>query len=518
MKKLKSTLLFFTMLVSLCGKAQVHDPAYIDGLLYFKVKPTFSGILSLQHPVLLPLVGLYQMDTCYRPFMGLNSDTLEQTYCLRFSDTAKMELCRDTLRSLPIIDYVEKAPLHRTSFTPNDLDPAQWSLIKIGAQLAWNLSQGSQNIVVAVVDNAVSTTHEDLVNNLWVNTGEVANNGLDDDLNGYTDDRTGFDVADRDGNTNPPAGITSGDAWNHGTHCSGIVAATTNNSKGIASIGFNTRVMALKCTRSNASAGNQLSNTMDGITYAIRNNADVISMSFGSEGSAVTEQVLLNSALSKGIVLVAAAGNDNTNTPFYPASYNGVISVGATDQTDQKASFSNYGTTVDVMAPGVGILSTVASSNSAYASYSGTSMACPLVAGLSALVLAANPSFTPAQVEARLKSSCDNITLLNPTFTGQLGAGRVNAFKALGGTVDIDDTEETTTIQVYPNPFNSQLIITGADNNATAEWFDIQGRRMGTMVLHNGDNQLPVSNLTTGVYILKVSCAGNTVTQRLVKY
>lgn len=520
MKHIKSTLLVFTILVSLCGKAQVHDSAYIDGLLYFKVKPTFSGILSLQHPALLPLVGLYQMDTCYRPFMGLNSDTLEQTYCLRFTDTAKMELCRDTLRTLPIIDYVEKAPLHRTSFTPNDLDPAQWGLIKIGAQLAWNLSQGSQNIVVAVVDNAVSTTHEDLISNLWVNTGEIANNGLDDDLNGYTDDRTGFDVADRDGNTNPPSGITSGDAWNHGTHCAGIVAATTNNNKGIASIGFNTRVMALKCTRSSAPAGNQLSNTMDGITYAIRNNADVISMSFGSEGSSVTEQVLLNSAISKGIVVVAAAGNDNTNAPFYPASYNGVISVGATDQADQKASFSNYGTTVDVMAPGVGIISTVASSNSAYASYSGTSMACPLVAGLSALVLAVNPSFSPAQVEARLKSTCDNITLLNPTFTGQLGAGRVNAFKALGGTVSINETEGNNTIQVYPNPFNNQLIVstTNADNNTTAEWFDIQGRSMGSITLHNGENSLPVQQLTTGVYLLKLTCAGNTVTKRLVKY
>lgn len=520
MKQIKYSLILVSLIVGLCSKAQVHDSAYVDGLLYFKVKPTFSGVLSLQHPALTPLVNLYHMDTCYRPFMGLNSDTLEQTYCLRFSDTAKMELCRDTLRSLPIIDYVEKAPLHHTSFTPNDLDANQWSLIKIGAQLAWNISQGSQNIVVAVVDNAVSSTHEDLVSNLWVNTGEVANNGLDDDLNGYTDDRNGYDVADKDGNTNPPSGITSGDAWNHGTHCSGIVAATTNNNKGIASIGFNTRVMALKCTRSSASAGNQLSNTMDGITYAIRNNSDVISMSFGSEGSAVTEQVLLNSALNKGIVLVAAAGNDNTNSPFYPASYNGVISVGATDQTDQKASFSNYGPMVDVMAPGVSILSTVASSNTAYASYSGTSMACPLVAGLSALVLAANPSFTPAQVEARLKSSCDNISLLNPTFTGQLGAGRVNAFKALGGTVGITEPENDNTIQVYPNPFNSQLTIaiTGTNNNATAEWFDIQGRSMGSMVLQSGENRLPVMQLANGLYLLKITGSNGTFTQRLVKY
>lgn len=518
MKKIKYPLLVLCFVISLAGKAQVHDSAYIDGLLYFKVKPTFSGILSLQHPALLPLVGLYQMDTCYRPFMGLNSDTLEQTYCLRFSDTAKMELCRDTLRSLPIIDYVEKAPLHRTSFTPNDLDAAQWGLIKIGAQLAWNLSQGSQNIVVAVVDNAVSTTHEDLVSNLWVNTGEVANNGLDDDLNGYTDDRNGFDVADRDGNTNPPSGITSGDAWNHGTHCAGTVAATTNNNKGIASIGFNTRVMALKCTRTSAAAGNQLSNTMDGITYAIRNNADVISMSFGSEGSAVTEQVLLNSAAGKGIILVAAAGNDNTGTPFFPASYNGVISVGATDQADQKASFSNFGSTVDVMAPGVSILSTVASSNTAYASYSGTSMACPLVAGLSALVLAANPSFTPAQVEARLKSTCDNITLLNPTFTGQLGAGRVNAFRALGGTVGITDMENSSAIQVYPNPFNNQLTVNISVYNATAEWLDLQGKSYGSTILQNGSSTLETTLLAPGVYILKIVCNGTTTCSRVVKY
>ncbi|HLP51552.1 MAG TPA: S8 family serine peptidase [Chitinophagales bacterium] len=519
MRRIKSTLLALFVGLTLFSIAQVHDSLYVDGTLYFKVKDTFSGVMTLQHPAMLQLVPLYQMDTCYRPFMGLNNDTLEQTYCLRFSDTAKMDLCRDTLRTLAMIEYVEKVPLHRTSFVPNDFDGSQWSLLKISAQLAWNISQGSANVVVAIVDNGVLATHEDLAPNMWVNTGEVAGNGFDDDLNGYTDDRNGFDVADRDGNTSPPAGITATDAWNHGTHCAGIASAATNNNKGIASIGFNTKIMAVKCTRNSAESGNELSTTSDGITYAMRNGAKIISMSYGSEGSSVTEQVLMNTASGRGIILVAAAGNDNTTTPFYPASYTNVISVGATDQTDQKASFSNYGPTIDVMAPGVGILSTVASGTTAYSSFSGTSMACPLVAGLAGLVVAANPTFTPAQVEARLKSSADNITLVNPTFTGQLGAGRINAFKALGGTVSSIENETLNAIEVYPNPFTHQLQvnITTGTGSATAEWMDMQGKSLSSLMLHDGENSLQTTEMPQGVYILKIWCNGVSSCRRVIK-
>jgi subtilisin family serine protease len=513
-----SLILFLTIQASV---AQVADSNFVDGILYFKVKDTFSGNFDLTHPAMLGLVPLYHMDTCYRPFQGFGVDSLDRTYCLRFSDTAKMKLCRDTLRTLQQIDYVEQVPIRKTSFTPNDLNVNQWSLVKIGAQAAWGLSQGSANVVVAIVDNGVLLAHEDLAANLWVNSDEVAGNLLDDDFNGYSDDRNGADVADKDGNPNPPAGFPAGDLWNHGTHCAGIASAATNNSKGIASIGFNTKIMTVKCTSNSASNGGELTNTFDGITYAMRNGADVISMSFGSDQSSTTEQLILNTAHNNGIVLVAAAGNDNVSTPYYPASYANVISVGSTGQTDQKSGFSNYGATIDLMAPGESIYSTMGTGTTAYGFFSGTSMATPLVAGLSALVLAQHPTFTPAQVEAQLKSTCDNISVVNPTFTGQLGAGRINAFRALGGISDIEAQEFDNGVQVYPNPFNDQLIVklSAVTETLECEWLDMQGRSCGKTIIpaNQTTGELQTENLLSGVYILKITSGTNNSCRRVIK-
>jgi serine protease len=153
-------------------------------------------------------------------------------------------------------------------------------------------------------------------------------------------------------------------------------------------------------------------------------------MSWGGGGWSATYQTLFNIAKAKGIICVAAAGNSNTSTPMYPASYNHVISVAASANNDSRASFSNYGSTIDVTAPGVGIPSCLAGATNAYGNLSGTSMASPLVAGLCALMKCYNPM--PADsIEACLKRTCDNINAQNPSFIGQLGAGRINAFQAL---------------------------------------------------------------------------------------
>lgn len=513
------TILLFTV-ASISAKAQNCDYRYVDGELYFKVKDTFSTTLTLTSPQMVPLVALYQMDSCYRPFRGLGNDTLERVYRLCFSDTAKTQKCIDTLLTMPFIEYVERAPIHYTSFTPNDLNVNQWSLTKINAQSAWNVTQGSPSVVIAIIDNGVLITHEDLAANIWVNTGEVAGNGLDDDLNGYTDDRTGFDVADGDGNPSPPTGISSSDPFNHGTHCAGIAAGTTNNNKGIASIGFKCRVMAVKCTR-NSADGNVLTRVFDGIRYAMRNGADVISMSFGGEGSSVTEQLLINQCVTQGIVMVAAAGNGNVSTPFFPASYEGVISVGATGQTDVRASFSNFGSTVDVMAPGVGILSTIASSNTAYGSLSGTSMACPLVAGLAGLVKTTAPNFTPAQVTAQIKNNTDNIASLNPGFNGQIGTGRINAFKTLQqfATASALNDEVLAGLRIYPNPFANELVLEMGEENEPVqmELANINGQVIYQQTLTAKLASISATNWQPGVYFLKLTNGSNRRVVRLVK-
>jgi serine protease len=505
-------------LLLLIASISSYSQSFVPGIVYMKTVDTFSTDMNATYPGMISMVATYGIDTIYYPFKGLGNDTLEHTCCIRFTNTAQASQLVTDLKAMSACHYAEQAPMHITTFTPNDPQLGnQWSLQKIEATAAWNVSKGSASKIVAIIDNGVLTTHEDLVLNMWVNTAEKNGiTGIDDDLNGYTDDINGYDVADRDGNPNPPTGIASFDPFVHGTHCAGIAAGVTNNGKGIASIGYGLRIMAVKCTHS-ADSGNTLTSTLDGITYAIRNNANIISMSFGSSSGTSTMETLLNTARQRGIVCVASAGNDNSSTPFYPAAIGGVISVGATDQSDKKASFSNYGTTVDIMAPGVSILSTIASGNTAYGNLSGTSMACPLVAGLAGLILSASPGLSPAQVEANLKSNADNIASLNPTFNGQLGAGRINARKSMddyGSTLAVLQIDEKQ-LSVYPNPFYDYIhlnLLSGEIEKVSL--FDINGKT----IAESSTDHIDTRFLNSGLYILHISLKdGATKSIRLSK-
>lgn len=330
------------------------------------------------------------------------------------------------LDAIPGVEYVEQVPEYSLFYSPNDLNSKQWNLTTIKAAGAWDINRNASKVVVAIVDDAVEINHPDLKPGIWVNPGETIN-GVDDDGNGYIDDVNGYDVADNDNNPSPPASATASH-FSHGTHCAGIAAATTDNNTGIASIGFNARIMAVK-TKPSATSGSGLPFAYQGVEYAIAAGADIISMSWGGGSKSATYQLLFNVAHSKGIVLVAAAGNSNTSVPMYPASYNHVISVAASDKGDTKASFSNYGSTIDVTAPGAQIWSTVAGSGYDYKS--GTSMACPLVSGLCALMVANSPGILPDSVESCLKKSAVDIDGVNPSYKGSLGAGRIDAEAAL---------------------------------------------------------------------------------------
>jgi gliding motility-associated-like protein len=277
-----------------------------------------------------------------------------------------------------------------------------------------------------VIDDGFLLNHEDLASQWHINTNEIPNNNIDDDNNGYIDDWRGWDAADND--KDPSAFNPSNSYFTHGTHVAGIVAAATNNSLGIASIGYNCKLIPVKIGND---ATSSLSGAYLGVEYAIVSGAQVMNMSWGGSGFSATYQALFNLAKSKGIVCVAAAGNSSTSMPMYPAAYNNVISVASSTSTDALSSFTNYGTTIDVTAPGSDILSTLAGGVSNYGIFSGTSMASPLVAGICGLMLSNNIGMHPDSVEACLERSCDNIDAQNPTKTGQFGAGRVNAFKAL---------------------------------------------------------------------------------------
>jgi len=432
----KIVLFGLNIFIVCCVYSQEPKPTYLRGQLFFKVRqyapieiPNVDDIRKrTEDPVyqeLNNLVTEYRITEIGKAFQ-LQDPKLEKIYTLIFTDTARTEQLINSLQQLPYIEYAERVPLYKAYLTPNDLHPNQWYFSTIQAESAWDISTGSASVVIAVVDDAVRITHEDLAANVWINPGEIPGNSIDDDNNGYIDDINGWDAADNDNDPNPVSPTNS--SFTHGTHCSGIAAAATDNSTGIASISYNVKVMAVKT----AKTGNGLlAYAYQGVSYAIAAGADIISMSWGSGSYSTTYQMLFDYANSQGIVLVAAAGNSNSSSPHYPASYNYVISVGATDSNDERASFSNYGSTIDVMAPGQSIWSTLAGSNSSYGYLNGTSMACPLVSGLAALMLSHDPSLSPEDLENCLKSGCDNIDAQNPSYIGQLGAGRINAYNTL---------------------------------------------------------------------------------------
>lgn len=325
-----------------------------------------------------------------------------------------------------LVEYVERVPDYQAFYTPNDFHASQWNLTQIFAEQAWDETTGN-NRIIAMVDDAILLSHEDLSTNIWTNTGEIPGNGIDDDANGYIDDVNGWDAADWDNDPNPPASASSA-CFSHGSHCAGIAAAVTDNSLGIASIGFNSQIMAVKIGTGSCSS---LSNAYSGVNYAIASGAHIINMSWGGGAYSITYQTIFDAAYASNIVCVAAAGNSSTILPMYPASYNHVISVGSTTIGDAVSSFSNYGSTIDVMAPGSNIYSCLGDGISNYGTKSGTSMACPLVSGLISLMLSKDTLQTVDEIEACLKSTCDPIDAINPGYSGMLGAGRIHALHAL---------------------------------------------------------------------------------------
>ncbi len=500
---------FFALILSILScavsSAQTSDSTFLSGVIYVKVEDTSAVNLAeytFNDPALNLIFTTFSVDSVTAPFPGLNAQ-LDRTFRMYFSEVTLVTSLISDLEKHPSIEYAEQSPIYQTSHTPNDLQSTQWSLKKIQAEKAWDVTKGGTNIVVAIVDNAVSTIHEDLKANIWVNSGEIANNGFDDDLNGYTDDINGYDVADGDANPNPPSTASNG-KFNHGTMCAGITSAVSNNGKGIASLGYSIKIMAVKCSANSAAdEGNTITSGYDGVYYAIRAEADVISLSWGGpSGIFITGENIVKAANQVGIVVVAAAGNSNTSDIFYPAGYSTVIAVGATDENDKRANFSNYGSYIDVMAPGINIQTINASSTSAYSAGSGTSMSCPLVAALCGLIRSQQSGLNPSEVKSKLQAGCDNIDAGNSGFAGKLGSGRINAFKTLNSAAHV---EKTIDIRLK-NPMSGgdELTIPGNEDIDFLEVLSLNGVVLHAFDLENSNKvfQLP-HGIQQGFYLIR---------------
>lgn len=320
-----------------------------------------------------------------------------------------------------ILEWAEPEFVYDSYFVPNDpVVGSQYHIGRINCYQAWDITQGDTNVVIGIVDSGSDLDHPDLAANIKYNYADPVD-GIDNDANGYIDDYMGWDFYYYDNDPNIMGGS------DHGSHVSGDASQVTNNGVHGAGSGFKCKLRISKHAPDFASTS--IFNSNDGIVYQYQNGADVINCSFGSSAFSSATQNIINNAWAAGVVICASAGNDGLNVPRYPASYDNVVNVAASNSGDLKASFSNYHSTVDVIAPGESILSTVY--NNSYAVFDGTSMSTPVTAGVVGLIRSKYPSWTPAQVVDRLLLGVDSIYNLNPSYVGLIGTGRVNAFKCV---------------------------------------------------------------------------------------
>ncbi len=529
---------------------QTVNSLWVDGRVYFKIADNAvlnvaddDGKVNPKDVYFLDgLIEKYGITELVMPFKSASSDILQRTFKMDFSEKNDIKELLSELNSNPAIEYAEPAPLFFISLTPNDtyynsdLDGgflfgsanSSWHLNLINASQAWDVTTGNPNIVVAVLDNAIWINHPDLMNKVVLSV----------------------DLGNGDDDPNPPTPATY--IWSHGTHSAGLIAAETNNGIGVSSIGNGISLMAIKLG-DDASDGQSMAAGFEGIVWAADHGADVISMSWGSPQFFQTMQNIVNYAYNKGCVLVGAAGNNgngaetqaNPDIPVnyvgYPAALEHVIAVGSCDVGDNKSDFSNYGTWIDVLAPGgyaaeggllgnmfFSVLSTTASeagdvssmmdgSGGGAASFGisgnydcmqGTSMACPVTSGLCGLILSANPDLTPEELTAILKSTCDNVDSENADFIDSIGSGRINAFAAVtaamaanaslvadfeastvvideGGSVDFTDLT-TGTPTSWSWEFEGGMPATSTDQNPSGITYSTAGVYSVTLTAGDG--------------------------------
>ena len=351
-------------------------------------------------------------------------------YKLSFDKKNKVKEAIKAFKADPNVLIAQPNFIYRAcATTPDDpyyLNSTQWHINKIQANLAWDKTQGSSSTVIAVLDTGVDYTHEDLM--------------------GKVDIQNDYDYVNSDNDAMDDEG--------HGTNVAGVIAATTNNAKGIAGVDWNAKILPLKVLYPAVpAASGRTSDIVNAIEDAPGRGADIINMSFGIGGSGNDDelmQVAVDSAFAEGAVLVAAAGNDNIESLTYPAAGPNVLAVAATDSDDKRSVWnssqaSNYGTWVDLAAPGSNIYTT--KNGGSYKSMNGTSFAAPVVAGVCGLIKAVNPNLTNQQIMNKVIATTDDIDSLNSGYTGKLGSGRVNAYKAAAGVTALISTPEGNSYQ-----------------------------------------------------------------------
>ncbi len=344
----------------------------------------------------------------------------------------------------------------------------QWYLEQIGATEIWSTTKGSENIVVAVIDTGVDLDHPDLQNNIWNNPDEIAGNGIDDDQNGFIDDKHGWDFIENKNSPEPKFnGISNKQAVSHGTFVAGLIAAIHDNNRGIKGVTAKTKIMPLvSLNYTGWGTSNHVSQAVD---YAVNNGADIINLSFGGNEYSTKLKKSIIQAYNQGVLVVAAAGNalngdeigaNLSDDPLYPICYdqdfsvNRILGVIASDKNNQVADFTNYGAgCADLAAPGLDLISTVYqdSSRSFYLDYyaqnwSGSSFSAALVSGAAALLKSIDKGLIPAEMISLLKEN-SSLLFTEKKHENKVGQGVLNIKKAItsiytGEPIDFSDEEQ----------------------------------------------------------------------------
>jgi subtilisin family serine protease len=445
-------IIIFVLTIFLFNEFVQGTDLFIPDEIYIQFKNELDvdskGQLQLE-PSVTPLFSATPIVAIHSVFPKSELDKrlagMERIYRIKVSNAENLDETLHGLSTSSNVVYAERIPIRRMFEIPND--PrwySQYHLQLLKVDSARGIHTGDSSVVIAIIDGGVDYLHEDLRADIWFNSSEDLDgdgflspadiDSIDNDSNGFIDDVIGWDFVHLPGQgwvgeDDSLADNEPMDFGGHGTHCAGDASAVTDNGLGIASVGGACRIMCIRAGMTASNGFGYIYYSIEGIYYAANNGANVISMSYGGGTFSQTGQVAIDYAHSLGVICVAAAGNDNNNMPQYPANYNHVVAVAATDAKDHKAEFSNYGSWIDLCAPGVGILSTTVGGG--YGNQGGTSMSTPIVAGLAGLTSAMFPQYTNIQVIDRMLTSCDDIDSLNPQYAGQLGAGRVNAFKTL---------------------------------------------------------------------------------------
>ncbi|MFQ5753037.1 MAG: S8 family peptidase, partial [bacterium] len=423
-------LIFFFFSFSAYTFAQ--NEQYVAGELLVKLKPSTFLAKSSQDNVnprmaafnaLNASFGILHVQTIFKrkPSYMLNKpdDELNRIFKIKFPEEMNLNDIMAAYQQDDNIEYVQPNYVHQIDFVPNDsLFSEQMALQIIETEKAWDRQLASSEVIVGVIDTGIDYHHEDLRAALWMNAGEDLDgngqvdstdfNGLDDDGNGFIDDIRAWDFTDApsfpDGGDFQTPDNDPFDENGHGTSVAGIIGATGNNRKGIAGGAFGCRIMNLR-------AGTSLGfleedDVASAIVYAVENGARIINMSFGDEVASPLLQDVMQYAAGQNCVLVASAGNSNTDKIHFPSGFAETISVGATNQNDVLAGFSNYGSSVDVVAPGVNILTTQPGNQ--YGKFSGTSASAPLVSALSALILSKFPDLSYESLKGLITSTTND--------------------------------------------------------------------------------------------------------------